>query len=149
MDTQSHNPQENVDLTLRKLRVLWLGTLSSLVVGFYIFTTVMERPADLEPNDTLFLILVAVALTAAVASFVVKRKLFAKAEELQQVQLVQQGFVVAVSMSEVGALLGVYDYFQTGDRYYFVLFMITVFAKLLHFPRREPVLHATYKTSSF
>ena len=148
MDNQLNNPQEDVELALRKLRFLWLATLGSLA-GFYVLTLATERPKNLEPNDTLFFILIAVALTTTVVSFVVKKRFFAKAEEQQQVQLVQQGFVVASAITEVAALLGVLDYFSFGDRYYFVLFIIAACGQLLHFPRRDTVLHATYKSSTF
>jgi hypothetical protein len=148
MDNQANNPPEDVELTLRKLRFLWLATLGSLA-GFYVLTLSTARPENLEPNDTLFLILVAGALTTTLVSFVVKKRFFARAEEQQQVQLVQQGFIVASAITEVGALLGVLDYFSFGDRYYFVLFIIAACGQLLHFPRREPVLHATYKTTTF
>jgi cellobiose-specific phosphotransferase system component IIC len=147
MTTQPHNPQENVELLINKMRVLWLGGLGSLL-GFIVLTFFTPRSENAEPNDTLFLILVVVGLTATLASFVVKKRFFAKAEEQQQVHLVQQGFMVAMTITEVAALLGVLDYFSTGDRYYYVLFIITACGQLLHYPRREPFLHATFKSST-
>ena len=149
MTTQPDNPQENVELLIRKMRLLWLGSLVSLAVfcGFIYF---MAPPrGDAEPNDTLFLVFVAVGLSAMLVSFVVKKRFFAKAEEQQQVELVQQGFIVAVAIAEVASVLGVIDYFVTGDRFYYVLFLISACGQLLHYPRREPFLHATFKTSTF
>ena len=40
-------------------------------------------------------------------------------------------------------------YYRWLSRYYFVLFIIAACGQLLHFPPREPVLHATYKASTF
>lgn len=148
MNTQATDPQNNVEITLRKLRVLWLGGLASLA-GFFLLTLFTARPDNLEPNDTLFLVFVGVALTTTLASFFVKKQFFKRAEQQQQVELVQQGFIVAAMLTEAAALLGVLDFFVSGDRYYYVLFIIAACGQLLHFPRREPVLHATYKASTF
>ena len=148
MTTQPSNPQENVELLIRKIRVLWLGGLASLV-PLYILTLLNPRPEDLEPNNTLFLVFVAIGLTTTLVSFFVKQRFFKQAEEKQQVELVQQGFIVAMAITEVAALLGILDYFRTGDPYYYVLFLITACGQLLHYPRREPFLHATFKTSTF
>ena len=147
MSTQTNSPQENIELLINKMRVLWLGGLASLV-GFIVLTFFTPRAEDAEPNDMLFFILLAAGLTSTLVSFVVKKKFFAKAEEQQQVQLVQQGFMVAMTITEVAALLGVFDYFTTGDRFYYVLFIIAACGQLLHYPRREPFLHATFKSST-
>jgi hypothetical protein len=141
------SPNNNVELLINKMRILWLGGLGSLV-GFLVLTFFTARPEDAEPNNTLFLILLAAGLTATLASFVVKKKFLAKAEEQQQVQLVQQGFMMAMTINEVAALLGVFDYFSTGDRFYYVLFIIAAGGQLLHYPRREPFLHATFMSST-
>ena len=146
--TTPPNPQENVELLIRKMRFLWFALLGSLVM-YYALTLFVERPEDAQPNDVLFLVLVGISISTTLASFVIKKKLFAQAEEQQQVQLVQQGFIVAAALTEVAALLGVVDYFVTADRYYYVLFIIAACGQLLHFPRREPFQHATFKTSTF
>jgi hypothetical protein len=49
----------------------------------------------------------------------------------------------------VAAMLGVFDYFRSGNRYYYLLIIIAACGQLLHYPRREPFLHATFKTSTF
>ena len=147
MTTQPNNPQESLELLINKMRIIWLGGLGSLV-GFVVLTFFNPRSEDAEPNDTLFFILVAVGLTTTLVSFVVKKRFFAKAEEQQQIQLVQQGLMIAMTINEVAALLGLFDYFTTGDRYYYVLFIISACGQLLHFPQREPFLHATFKSSA-
>ena len=148
MTTQPSNQQETVELLIRKMRVLWSALLASVAM-YYLLTLFAERPEDAQPNDVLFLVLVAIAISTTLASFVIKKKFFAKAEEQQQVQLVQQGFIIAAALTEVAALLGVVDYFVTGDRYYYVLFLFAACGQLLHYPRREPFLHATFKSSTF
>jgi hypothetical protein len=53
---------------------------------------------------------------------------------------------VAWAITEVGALLGLLDFFKSADRYYYVLFLIAACGQLLHFPRREHVINASPTT---
>ena len=91
------------------------------------------RSAERALNDTMAL--------------VIKNKLFTRAVEQRQPQLVQQGYIVAWAVSEVAALLGLLDFYVTGNRYYYVLFIIAACTQLLHFPRREHVMNASFKSS--
>src|SRR5687767_6174176 len=133
MTTQSDNTPENVELLIRKMRVVWLASLGSFA-GLFGLTLFTARSEDAEPNNTLFLVFIAVALTTTLVSFGVKNRFFAKAEAQRQVQFVQQGFIFATAITEVAALLGVVDYFTTGDRYYYLLFLIAACGQLLHYP---------------
>lgn len=115
-------------------------------IGFYYaFTFFVARPEDVEPNSTLFLVLAAIALSTVLISFPIKSKLISQAVEQQHVPLVQQGYIVAWAMSEIPALLGLLDFFLTSNRYFYVLFFIAVIAQVLHFPRREHVINASFK----
>lgn len=49
------------------------------------------------------------------------------------------------AMCEAGALFGLVDLMVTGNRYYFVVMMTGALGILLHFPRRDHLLGATYK----
>ena len=115
-------------------------------IGFYYaFTFFVARPEDVEPNSTLFLVLAAIALSTVLISFPIKSKLISQAVEQQHVPLVQQGYIVAWAMSEIPALLGLLDFFLTSNRYFYVLFFIAVISQVLHFPRREHVINASFK----
>jgi hypothetical protein len=126
------------------MRTLWIAMIMSMV-AYFVLTLFVERPEDVEPNPTLSLVLLGVAVTTALISFPIKSKLLNRAVEQQQVQLVQQGYIVAWAICEVGGLLGVLDFFATGDRYYYVLLVIGVLGQLVHFPRREHILNASGK----
>ena len=115
-------------------------------IGFYYaFTFFVARPEDAEPNSTLFLVLAAIALSTVLISFPIKSKLISQAVEQQHVPLVQQGYIVAWALSEIPALLGLLDFFLTSNRYFYVLFFIAVISQVLHFPRREHVINASFK----
>ena len=127
------------------MRTLWIALFMSIGLS-YALTIFMGRSEKAEPNSTLSLILIGVALSTVVVSFLVKNKLLTQAAERQQVQLVQQAYIVAWALSEFAGLLGMLDFFVTGNRYYFVLFIIAAAGQLLHYPRREHIINAWSKS---
>ena len=130
------------------MRMLWMAMFVS--IGFYYALTLFAtRPEDVEPNSTLFLVLVAIGLSTTFISFPIKKKLINQAVEQQHVPLVQQGYIVAWALCEIPAMLGLLDFFMTSNRYFFVLFFLALFALLLHFPRREHVINASFKKPIF
>ena len=146
---QSPNQQDqNIELRIRTLRTLWSALFLSVVI-YFAMTFFVHRALNARPNNSLFLILLMMGLSITLVSFLVKGKLLNKAVELQQVTLVQQGYTVTWALTEISALLGLLDYFATGDRYYYVLFLISAFGYLLHFPRREHVVNATFRNPPF
>jgi Na+/citrate or Na+/malate symporter len=147
MNTQPTNQDkrpENIDARMRTMRTLWFALLLSVVM-YYVFSLVAERPENPTPNNTLSLALMVVAVSMVLVSFLVKNKLLNQAIDLQQTQRVQQAYIVALAICEVPALLGLLDFFITGNRYYYVLMIIAVCGQLLHFPRREHVENAAFK----
>lgn len=151
MNTQSTNqkdPQGDIELRIRTMRTLWIAMFMSVVM-YYVFTFFVERSENVNPNATVSLILVGVGLLTTLISFPIKNRLLARAVEQQQVPLVQQAYIVALAVTEVAALLGLLDFFLTGNRYYYILFIIAACGQLLHFPRREHVLNASFKSSLF
>ena len=128
------------------MRIMWMALLIS--VGFYYAITVfVERPEDAAANPTLSLVLICVAVLAVLISFLIKGKLLSKAVDQQHIGMVQQAYIVTWAITEVPALLGLLDFFQTSDRYYHALFIISALGLLLHFPRREAVVNAAFKNS--
>ena len=143
-----NDPQTKMEQRIRALRTLWIAMLSSIGM-YYVFTVFVGRPENVEPNNTLFLVLVFIALSTTLISFPIKSRMLRSAVEHQHVQAVQPAYIVAWALSEVAALLGVLDFFATGDRYYYILFIIGACGQLLHFPRREHVVNASAKSPIF
>jgi drug/metabolite transporter (DMT)-like permease len=129
------------------MRTLWAALFSSIGI-YYVFTRFADQPTNVQPNRTLSLTLVAVGLSMVPISIVIKRKFLNQSVEQQQDGLVQQGYVIAWAVTEVAALLGILDFYMTGNPYYFILFIIAACGQLLHFPRRQHVLDACFKNSS-
>jgi hypothetical protein len=142
-----NNPQENFELRLRTMRTLWIAMILS-IGAYFAFSFFVGRPAN-GPNPTLSLVLLAGAVASMLISFPLKSKLLNRAIEEQRVELVQQAYIVAWAMSEVGALLGLLDFFTTGDRYYYILLLVSAVGQLLHAPRREHIVNASGKPPIF
>ena len=148
MKTQPLNstgPQEDFELRLRTMRTLWFGMFMSIVLyyGLTFFLGSREKTAS---NDMLSLVLLVVGILTMLISFPVKSRLITYAVEQQRVQLVQQAYILALALCEVPALLGLLDFFATGHRHYYVLFLVAALGQLLHFPRREHIVNALSRT---
>ena len=145
MNLQPQEQANNVEVRIRTIRILWIALFLS-VGSYYLFTKLSTRPEN-PPNNTLFLVLLAMALSTTLLSFLLKSMLLKRATERQQVQLVQQAYIVALALCEVSALLGLFDFFVTANPYYYSLFILAACAQLLHFPRRVHVINASFKSS--
>jgi len=65
------------------------------------------------------------------------------------VSLVQQAYLLAWALTEVAAMLGLLDFLATNDRYYYGFFLIAACGQLIHFPKREHVENAFFRSSTF
>lgn len=128
------------------MRIIWMALLMTVFI-YYVITFFVKRPDDVVPNPTLSLVLICVAVLALLISFLIKNRLLTKAVDQQHIGMVQQAYVVTWAINEVAALLGLLDFFTTADRYYHALFVIGALGLLFHFPRREPVVNAGFKSS--
>lgn len=140
--------QQKFEMRLRTIRTLWFAMLMSVVM-YYVLTLFVGSPENATPNNALSLTLYGAGLLLTLISFPVKNKFLARSVDEQQVQLVQTGHIIALALCEVAALFGLLDFFATGDRYYSVLFLIAAVGQLLHFPRRQQVIDASFKNPSF
>ncbi len=145
------SPQElqlKIEPRIRTIRTLWIAMLFSIVI-YYVFSLFVGQPKNSNSNNALSLMLVGAGLLTTLISVPIKKKLLAQSVEQQRVERVQQGYIIAWALTEVAALLGLLDYLVTGNRYYYVLFLIAAIGQLLHFPRRQHVLAACFKNSRF
>jgi hypothetical protein len=143
MDMKSAQNESQIDQRIRTMRTLWSAMFLS-IGGYYVFTLFAERPA-INPNSTLSLTLVVIGLLMIPVAKVIKNKLLTQAVDQQRPQLVQQGYIITWLITEMAALLGLFDFYLTGNRYYFALFIIAACGQLLHFPQRRHVVDASFK----
>ena len=142
----SQNNPQAIEARILTMRVLWFAMLTSVAV-YFVFTLFTTRKEGLQPNPTISLTLVCVAVLMVLVSFVIKSKLLSNAVNQQNTVMVQQAYIVTWAITEVAALLGLLDFFLTTDRYYYVLLIIAALGLLIHFPRREHVVNAGFKSS--
>lgn len=136
------NNQATLETRYRTMTILWFGLFSSIVM-FFLLTLV--TPAETVENRVLSLTFAVIGTLAVIASRIVKQKFLSQSVDKQDIRLVQTGMIVAAALCEVAAMLGLMDHFLTGNRYYYVLFIIAVIGTLLNFPRRDHLLAASYK----
>lgn len=138
--------QQQIELRMRTLRTLWIALLLSLG-AYFVLTFFLHRPDNVRPTGSLSIILAVVAFSATLISIPLKSRFLNRATEQQQVSLVQQGYILAWAVTEVAALMGLLDFVATHDRYYYIFFLIAGCGQLLHFPKREHVENASFKSS--
>jgi hypothetical protein len=140
-----NDAQATVAMRLRTLRILWCAIFLSIPM-YYVFSIMTATPVgDVNQNPTLTIILTAAGLLSVVISHIVKHKYLNQAVVQQSIALVHVGYIVGFAVTEVAALLGLLDHFVTGNRYYYVLFIIAAIGMAFHFPRRDQLLAACYK----
>jgi hydrogenase-4 membrane subunit HyfE len=119
----------------RGLLLIWGAQVLSLALLF--FLTYAVRPeASRDGNHTLAWVLGAIGVMTFLISFLVKRKLLARAAAERRLDLGTTAYVLAFAMCEMTALLGFVAYLITGLSYALHSFIIAAGGMLLHFPAR-------------
>lgn len=136
-------PGPGVELRHRNILIIWAAILMTIPMYFLV---IWMSPVPTDPEkSTLMLMLSGLSIVPVAISFLVKRKLLAKSAELQKLELVQQAYVVAFALCEIAVLLGLLIHFLAGSPYYFAAIAIGALGILLHFPRKQHLLDATFK----
>lgn len=146
---------ENIDKRLRTMRILWAVFLWNIAL-FALLVYVVDPPTDAEyaaaagesapaTLPPLLAVFFAAGLASVALSFVLKPRHFRRAVDQQRPEHVQTGLILALVLCEAAALLGVAALFVTGSRYGYLLFALAALGQMLHFPRREPLLAASFK----
>jgi len=142
---EPHDLQAKLDARLRVMLILWFALLSSVVI-YFLVSLVIQRPnGDGGENRILTFVLTAVGTFALIVSMALKQRFLAQSVDQQRLELVQTGYIGALALCEFAALLGLVDRMVTGNRYYYVLFVIALIGMALHWPRRDHLLAASYK----
>lgn len=125
------------------LLILWGAQAMALVTFFLLALFIFERRE--ESDSTLLWILSAASLVLVAASIIIKQKLFTVAVEKQSAAQVQQGQIVAVALCEAAGLFGLLARAVTGTPYFYLPFIIASLGLLLHFPKREALMAASFR----
>jgi hypothetical protein len=137
------------EIRLRTLRILW--AVSMVTIGIFVLVTRFGRMDEGLPEEgfgpiqPLLYVFGALAVVSVIASFVIKANFYRRAAEQQQPPVLQQGFIIAMVLCEVAALLGVMGIFGTWNDYAYALLALGALGEALHFPRREQLMSAYFK----
>lgn len=139
----NHIASSRVELQHRTMLILWLAFL--MTIAMYMFLTFIIPRQETSTNRLLTVVFSAISVFTVGLSFAVKKKFFARAVEQQQTSLVTTGFIMAMALSEVAALLGLVDFMVAGDRYFYLLMAISFVGLALHFPKRQDLEAASWR----
>ena len=145
---QSSNTEQNY----KTLALIWFALLASqvmfLVVIFFakpeVFRFDFSKPLFGE-NAVIIIAFAVLAITNFALSFIMKRRSFQQAVEKQQIAYVQTGLILACAFCEAISLLGMVLAFAFSYQYFFLWFALGILGIILHFPRRDDVVAASYK----
>jgi uncharacterized membrane protein len=150
----NQNPQQtNVEAVYRTLVVIWLGLLVSqamlLVVIYFAkpeaFRFDFSKPLLGENAPFIVVSALLLAVSNLVFSFVVSRKFLNQAVAAQNVAFVQKALIVGCAVCEAISLFGVVLVFAFSYQYFFLWFALGILGTILHFPKRDNLIAASYK----
>jgi len=143
---------QNVEQSYKTLVIIWFALLMSQVMFLVIiFFTKPElfrfdlSKSPLGENAVIVLAFAALAITNFALSFIMKKRSYDQAVEKQQIALVQTGLILACAFCEAISLLGIVLAFAFSYQYFFVWIIFGIIGILLHFPKRDDVVAASYK----
>lgn len=144
---QQQSAQGAVEKRYRVLLIIWAAMLMN--IGLFALVSYFAQPGALADdggnNFTLLLVLTLMGLTTVALSFILKKALLARAESGQKLDSVQVAYVVAFALCESAAIFGMVALFATGEFSSYIMFIIAAVGILLHMPRRDHLLAASYK----
>ena len=120
----------------RGLLIIWGAQAFALVI-FFIVARVIRPVSNADGNHTLAWVLGAVGFGSFLLSFLVKRKLLARAVAERRFDLGTTAYVVAFAMCEATGILGFVAYIMTGLSYALHSFIIAALGLYLHFPTQS------------
>lgn len=125
----------SVEARRRGLLIIWGAQFLTIAI-FLALTYVIRRGLNSSGNHTLAWALGAVGFMTFLASFLVKRKLLARAVAERRLDIGTSAYIVAFAACEMTAILGFVAYIITGLSYALHSFIIATGGLLMHFPAR-------------
>jgi hypothetical protein len=146
------NQNMSVEQSYRTLVIIWAALLMSqllfLVLIYFVKPEVYKFDFSqplLGKEPALVFILGVMSIADFVASLVLRRKYLKQAVAEQNIGLVQTAMIVGCALCEAISLFGLLLVFLQGYQYFFAFFALAILGMILHFPRRDSVIAASYK----
>ncbi len=142
----------NVEGQYRILTFVWIALLFSqlllLVVVFFArpeaFRFNLSKP-PLGESPLITIMFALLAVSNLVLSFVLRRKYLKRAVAEQKTELVQTATITGCALCEAISLFGLVMAFAFSYQYFFLWFALGILGTILHFPKRDNLIAASYK----
>ncbi len=146
------NQKVNPEQAYRTLAIIWVALLSSqfmfLVIIFFSKPEILRFDFNkplLGENAVMIIAFAALAIANFALSFIMKKRAFEQAIAEQKIAYIQTGLILACAFCEAISLLGIVLAFAFSYQYFFAWSALGILGILLHFPRRDDVIAASYK----
>ncbi len=143
----------NIEPQYKTLTMIWAALLSSqflfLVVLYFakpeVFRFDFSKPLLDGENSFIIIAFALVGVSTFLMSFVMKSKFIKQAIDGQNVGLIQTAMIIGCALCEATTLFGLILAFAFSYQYFFLWFALGILGIILHFPRRENLVAASFK----
>jgi hypothetical protein len=143
----------NVELQYRTMTTVWAALFFSqflfLLILYFIkpelYSFDFRKPLLDEQNFVFIIALAVVGISTFVVSFILKSKFLKQAVESQNTALVQTAVIIGCALCEAITLFGFVLAVAFGYQYFFLWFGLGILGYILHFPRRDHLIAASYR----
>lgn len=146
------NPNSNVEGKYRAITIVWFALLVSqlmfLVVMFFAKPELFKfdfSKSLLGDNPPITIAFAVLGISTFLLSFVLKRKFINQAISEQKTAHIQSGVIIGCALCEATSLFGFTLAFVANYQYFFLWFALGILGIILHFPRRDDFIAASYK----
>ncbi|CAN5336598.1 hypothetical protein BH10ACI2_BH10ACI2_18380 [soil metagenome] len=147
------NQHSNTSETYKTLMLIWAAMLFSqfMFVGLAFFVKPELLKFDLAnpllgDNPTMVMLFAAASVADLILSLVFRKKFLEKSVAEQNIATVQTALIFGCALSEAVSLFGLILAFAFGYQYFYIFSALGVIGIFLHFPRKNDVLAASFKT---
>lgn len=147
------NEKINVQTAYQTLTIIWAALLMSqflflviiYVVKPEVFKFDFSKPL-LGAEPVFVIALAGISVMNFAMSFVLRRKFLNQSVAEQKIHLVQTAMITGCALCESISLFGLLLVFLQSYQYFFLFFALAILGFILHFPRRENLIAASYKS---
>jgi F0F1-type ATP synthase membrane subunit c/vacuolar-type H+-ATPase subunit K len=142
----------DIDHTYRTMAIVWFVLLMSQFALYGLAWTLRGNAAPPNPDQGFFgdyppVIIGAMILAVSnlAASFFMRRRCNEQAVAEQNIKYVQTGLVIACAFCESISIIGMVLAVAFAYPYFYLWFAAGILGIFLHFPRRQPLLDASFQ----
>jgi hypothetical protein len=144
----------DVEAQYSTMLMIWASLLTSQFL--FLLLVFLTRPKlfqfdftqpFLAPSSAMIIGFAVAAVTAVLLSFAFKRRLNERAVAEQNAAHVQTGLIIALALCEASSLFGLALAFAFEYQYFFLWIALGILGMVLHFPKRDHLHVASYKSA--